>query len=258
VWYDPAVPRSPYSPSAMSFSLGPGRVTPGVRAILWANIAVFVLVFFVPGLTIYLGLAPVAVLRDYWVWQPVSYMFVHREFLHILFNLLAVWMFGVQLERIWGTTAFVRYYFVTGIGAGLTTMLLSLLPFAFAAPAYYAVTIGASGAVFGLLLAYAMYYPNQPLFFFPIPIPIPAKYFVLILGGMAFLSSISAAASGVAHAAHLGGLVVGYLYLTAGRGGPLAEIKYRWLKWRMARLRKKFDVIPGGGGGNRPWDGRVH
>jgi membrane associated rhomboid family serine protease len=257
VWYDRAVPRSPYSRSAVSFSFGPGRVTPGVRAILWANVAVFVIVFFVPSLTIFLGLTPAAVLRDFWAWQPVTYMFVHREFFHILFNLLAVWMFGVQLERIWGTVAFLRYYFITGVGAGLTTILVSLLPFAFATPAYYAVTIGASGAVFGLLLAYAMYYPDQPLFFFPIPIPIPAKYFVLILGGMTFLSSIGAAASGVAHAAHLGGLVVGYLYLTAGRGGPLAEIKYRWLKWRMARMRRKFDVIPGGGG-RPPWDGRVH
>jgi membrane associated rhomboid family serine protease len=255
MWYDSVVPRSPYSSRSFAYSFGPGPMTPAVRAIVYANIAVFVLAFLLPQITIYLGLTPVAVFRELWVWQPVTYMFVHREFFHILFNLLAVWMFGVQLERRWGTSAFVRYYFITGIGAGLTTLLVSLLPFAFATPVYFAVTIGASGAVYGLLLAYALYYPDTPLFFFPIPIPIPAKYFVMILGAMAFLASLSGASSGVANAAHLGGLVVGYLYLTAGRGGPLAEIKYRWLKWRMARMRRKFDVVPGG---RKPWDDRVH
>jgi membrane associated rhomboid family serine protease len=179
-------------------------------------------------------------------------MFVHRELFHILFNMLAVWMFGVTIERMWGTRAFARYYLFTGVGAGLTSILVSLLPFAFAGPVYYSPTIGASGAVYGLLLAYAWYYPDQPLYFFPIPIPIPAKYFVIILGAMAFLSSLSAAESGIAHAAHLGGLVFGYLYLTSGRGGPIAELKYRWLKWRMARMRRKFDVVSGGRGG---WHG---
>jgi membrane associated rhomboid family serine protease len=255
VWYDAGVPRYPSS-SSLAYSFGPGPWTRGVKAIILANIAVFLVAVFVPTVTIYLGLTPAAVFRELWVWQPVTYMFVHRQPFHILFNMLAAWMFGVELERMWGTREFVKYYLITGIGAGLTTMVVSLLPFAFADPVYYSVTIGASGAVYGLLLAYALYYPNRPLFFFPIPIPIAAKYFVLILGAFAFLSSLSAASSGIAHAAHLGGLVVGYAYLTRGRSGPLAELKYRWLKWRMARLRRKFDVVSGGRGG--PWDGKYH
>ena len=247
--------RSPYS--AVSYSFGPGPLTRGVKALILANVAVFLAVFVVPRLTIYFGLTPAAVFQDLWIWQPVSYMFVHREVFHILFNMLAVWMLGVDLERAWGTNAFLTYYFVTGVGAGLTTMAVSLLPFAFAGPVYYAVTIGASGAVYGLLLAYALAYPNRPMLFFPIPVPVPARYFVLILGVIAFLSSVGSATSGIAHAAHLGGLFVGWIYLTAGRGGPLAELKYRWLKWRMARLRKKFDVHPGGRGPGG-WGGRVH
>ena len=239
----------------MAYSFGPGPMTPAVRAVIYANIAMFVVALVAPAVTIYLGLTPAAVFESFWLWQPVTYMFVHREVFHILFNMLAVWMLGVELERRWGTSFFVRYFFVTGVGAALTTLLVSLLPFGFAGPVYYSVTIGASGAVYGLLLAYALYYPDRPMLLFPIPIPIPAKYFVLILGAIAFLSSMGAATSGVAHAAHLGGLVVGYLYLTMGRGGPLAELKYRYLKWRMARMRRRFDVHQGGRGG---WNGRVH
>lgn len=239
----------------MAYTFGPGPLTPAVKAIIYANIAVFVVALVAPAISIYLGLTPAAVVESFWLWQPITYMFVHREVFHILFNMLAVWMLGVELERRWGTPFFARYYFVTGVGAAVTTLLVSLLPFGFAGPVYYSVTIGASGAVYGLLLAYALYYPDRPMLFFPIPIPIPAKYFVLILGAIAFLSSMGAATSGIAHAAHLGGLVVGYLYLTWGRGGPLAELKYRYLKWKMARMRKRFDVHQGGRGG---WDGRVH
>jgi membrane associated rhomboid family serine protease len=231
-------------------------MTRAVKALIVANVAVFVATFVAPAVVIYLGLTPAAVVGELWVWQPVTYMFVHREVFHILFNMLLLWMLGVELERLWGTTAFVRYYFVAGVGAGLTTMAISFLPFAFAGPVYYSVTIGASGAVYGLLLAYALHFPDRPIYIMAL-FPVPARYFVLILGAIAILSSMSSATSGVAHTAHLGGLVAGWIYLTMGRGGPLAELKYRWLKWRMARMRKRLDVHPGG---RRPggWDGRVH
>lgn len=236
----------PYRSSGMSYAFGPGGMTPAVRAILYVNIGVFLLVFVAPVVTTYLGLVPARVLGSGWLWQPLTYMFVHAEVFHLLFNMLAVWMFGVEMERAWGTRAFTTYYLVTGLGAAAATVLVGLLPFGFARSAFYAVTIGASGAVYGLLLAFAMRYPDRPLMFFPIPIPVPAKYFVLILGAMALLFSVGAGSSGVAHLAHLGGLVVGYLYLTRGRGGPMAELKYRWLKWRMARMRRRFDVVEGG------------
>ena len=250
------MPRSPL-PYGVSYRFGPGPVTPAVKVLLVANIALFVLELFMPVLVPLLGLSPAAVLHG-WLWQPVTYMFLHHTggFSHILFNMLALWMFGVDLERLWGTRFFFRFYFVCGIGAALTTIVVSLLPFAFAAGVYTATTVGASGALYGLLLAYAYYYPDRPILMFLL-FPLPAKYFVMILGAIAFLSSISGG-SGVAHATHLGGLLAGYIYLKSGRGGLMAEIKYRWVKWKMNRLRRKFDVHPGGRGGNARWDRTIH
>ncbi len=245
------VPR----PYGVSYSFGPGRITPAVKALLIANTAVFVLELFVRDMVPLLGLTPSAVLHGGWVWQPLTYMFLHHpgSFTHILFNMLILWMFGVELERLWGTPFFVRYYFVAGIGAALTTLIVSVLPFDFAMPVYYATTVGASGAIYGLLLAYAYYYPDRPILMFLL-FPIPAKYFVLILGGIAFLSSVVGGSS-VAHATHLGGLLAGYIYLKSGRGGLMAEVKYRWVKWKMNRLRRRFDVHQGG---RDRWDKTIH
>jgi membrane associated rhomboid family serine protease len=164
--------------------------------------------------------------------------------------MLGIWMFGVELERLWGTNFFLRYYAVTGIGAAITTILVALLPFEITASTYNTVTVGASGALFGILLAFALYYPERPILMALI-FPIPAKYFVIIIGALSFFSS----PGGVAHAAHLGGLIFGYLYLQGGRGGLTAEMKYRYLKWKMNRLRRKFDVYSGG---RSDWDRKVH
>ena len=90
-------------------------------------------------------------------------MFLHGGLFHLLFNMLALWMFGTELERIWGTRYFLKFYFVTGIGAGSLTVLFSLLPFAFARQLYHSIVIGASGAIYGLLLAYALYFPDRPI-----------------------------------------------------------------------------------------------
>jgi membrane associated rhomboid family serine protease len=249
------VPRYPAS-STISYSIGPGAVTPAVKLILVTTIVVFVVQQIVPEIDMWLGLSAALVIEEWWVWQLVTYMFLHADVFHILFNLLTVWMIGVELERLWGTVAFLRYYFVTGVGAALTTLLVALLPFDAVASIWRSLIVGASGAVYGLLFAYAYYYPTRPMLFFPIPIPIQAKYFVLILGAIAFFASLGGRASGVAHATHLGGLLAGYLYLTRGRGGLWGEIKYRWLKWKMARMRRRFDVVQGGRRGK--WDQHVH
>jgi membrane associated rhomboid family serine protease len=172
-------------------------------------------------------------------------MFLHGDVFHILFNMLLLWMFGTELERTWGTRFFTKYYFVTGIGAAVTSLVWSISPLPFADSMYDSVMIGASGAVYGILLAYALYFPHRPILMYFV-FPVPAKYFVMIMGAIAFLSSIGSAGSGVAHTAHLGGLVVGYLYLKGLRLRPLAELKYRWLRWRMNRARGKFGVYSGG------------
>lgn len=239
----------------MSYSFGPGPITPAVKWLIWANVAGFVLSNVYPDVVLFLGLIPQAVIERQWIWQPFTYMFFHAGFFHILWNMLVLWMFGVELERTWGTRFFVRYYALTGVGAAVTTILVGLLPFEATALTYGAVTIGASGALYGLLLAFGLYFPNRPILMFLI-FPVPAKYFVIITGAISFLSATSGSGSTVAHWAHLGGMIFGYFYLQSGRGGGLtAEIKYRYLKWKMNRLRRKFDVHTGG---RSNWDRNVH
>jgi len=242
----------PNVPSSVAFSLGPGPLTPAVRALVAANVVGYLLTLVVPSLSIWLGLVPALMVERGWLWQPITYMFLHGGLFHLLFNMLALWMFGVELERLWGTRFFVRYYFITGIGAAATTTLASFLPFGFADAIYGSVTVGASGAIYGLLLAYAMTYPNRPIYIYLV-FPIPAKIFVIIIGAISFLSSVTDTGGGVAHATHLGGLVVGYLYLAGRRGQIGSTIRSQFLRWRMARLRKRFDVHNGGrsGDGNR-------
>jgi rhomboid family protein len=241
-----------YAPStSFSYSFGPGPITPAVKWIIIANVVLFVLSGFVPLVDIF-GLVPMRVVTQGRVWELVTYMFLHAGIPHILFNMLGVWMFGVELERRWGTNFFLKYYAVSGIGGGITFILVSLLPFAAMATSYTVHMVGASGALFGLLLAYAIYYPHRPillLIFF-----VPARVFVLIYGGIALLNTFQPS-HGVADAAHLGGLLFGYLYLRGGRGGLIAEVKYRYLKWKMNRLRRKFDVYSGG---RSDWDGKIH
>jgi len=249
------MPRSPRL-SSVAYSFGPGPLTPAVKALLYTNIGVYVLSLIFPVIRVALGLVPKLVVEHAWLWQLATYMFVHAPSpTHILFNMLILWMFGVELERMWGTRFFVKFYTISGVGAGVISVLASLLPFAVLRSTYDINIIGASGALYGLLLAFALYYPNRPilmmLFF-----PVPAKYFVAILGAIAFIMSVEGS-GGVAATTHLGGLIVAYIYLQGGRGGLTAEIKYRYLKWKMNRLRRKFDVYSGGRSGGS-WDRHVH
>ena len=227
-----------------------------MKALIAANVALFILTQLPSGrvLTVWLGLLPADVVAQLRIWQPATYMFLHADLFHLLFNMLALWMFGTELERLWGQRYFLKFYFVCGIGAGLLTIVFSFLPFDFSRALYESLVIGASGAIYGLLLAYGLYFPDRPILMFLL-FPIPAKYFVMIIGAIAFYSSLGAT-GGVASATHLGGLVVGYLYLKGARVDPLSELKYRYLKWKINRVRRKFDVYSGGRAND--WDRRVH
>jgi membrane associated rhomboid family serine protease len=242
---------SRYAPSSsISYSFGPGPITPAVKWIIIANVVIFVLQLFLRELTEFFGFTPQLVFERGFIWQFATYMFLHAGPMHILFNMLGIWMFGVELERRWGTRFFLKYYAVSGVGGALTFLLVSLLPFG--ASSYTIPMIGASGALFGLLIAYAIYYPHRPILL--LLVWVPARVFVMIYGALALLNTLQPS-RGVADAAHLGGLLFGYLYLRGGRGGLMAEIKYRYLKWKMNRLRRKFDVYSGG---RSDWNGKVH
>jgi rhomboid family protein len=246
--------RRPSSPYASSFSFGPGPVSTTLKALIAANVVMFLVTAFARTVVPALGLVPELVLHKFWLWQLATYMFLHGGIFHIVFNMLALWMFGAELERIWGTRDFLKFYFVTGIGAGALTVLFSTLPFGFAQQVQHSIVIGASGAIYGLLLAYALYFPDRPIYMYFV-FPIPAKVFVAIMGAIAFFSSLSEL-GGTSNATHLGGLVVGYLYLKGARIHPLSELKYRYLKWKINRVRKKFDVYSGGRAND--YDRRVH
>ena len=240
------MPSSPYS--RVSYQFGPGPLTPAVKALLIANTALFLLQLVVPAITTIGGLTPAAVIESLWVWQPVTYMFLHAGLTHLLFNMLALWMFGVEIERLWGTERFARFYLLCGLGAAATTMVAAMLPFEFGAFLYTTPTVGASGAIYGLLAAFGVLFANRPIYMYFL-FPVPARIFVLITGAITLLLSVTSSGGQMAHLAHLGGLLTGWLLLMRGRGGLGAELKYRYTKWRLQRARKRFDVHQGGRGG---------
>jgi len=249
--------RSPGYGSSVSF--GPGPLSDTLKLLIGANVAMFIaseVVGRALQITFFrttLALQPDAVF-PFQIWRLVTYMFLHGDPIHLLFNMLALWMFGTELERIWGQRYFLRYYFITGIGAAALTVLFSFLPLSVAEQLRYTNVIGASGAVYGLLLAYALYFPDRQILMMMI-FPMAVKYAVIIMGALAFYSSL-ADNNGVANATHLGGLLVGYLMLKGARLHPLSEAKYWYLRWKMNRVRKKFDVYQGGRSDG--WNKRIH
>jgi membrane associated rhomboid family serine protease len=244
----------------MASSFGPGPMTPAVRALIIANVAIHLAVLLTPSrLAVVIldlfALTPIEVMRSARLWQVVTYLFLHSQtsISHLLFNMLALWMFGVELERRWGTTFFTKFYFVCGIGAGLCTVAVSLLPFEATAMSYVIPTIGASGAIYGLLMAWALVFPHRRILFMFV-FPVNARVFVAIIGAIAFVSALQATGGPVANVAHLSGLAIGWLYLRGPKDLQLAW-KYRLTRWRMDRMRRRFNVHQGG---RRPWDDRVH
>ena len=157
-----------------------------------------------------LGLVPYLVWHKFFLWQLVTYIFLHGDFSHILFNLLALWMFGGELEGYWGAKKFLMYFFFCGIGAAICTTVFTVLltsPLSQIIP-----VIGSSGAIYGILLAYGWLFPNRPIMLYFI-VPIPAKYFVIIFGFLEFLYLSRGSGGGISHLTHLGGLLFGLIYM---------------------------------------------
>lgn len=162
-----------------------------------------------------LGLVPISIIKSFYIWQPVSYMFLHSfSPMHILFNMLLVWWIGGELERIWGSKYFLKFYMVSGIGAGILYFIGYLVYSLISGNLVGLITpvVGASGAVFGLLLAYGVLFSEREILFMFI-FPMKAKYFVMLLGGLEVMYMISGTQAGVANLAHIGGLLSGYLFL---------------------------------------------
>jgi len=201
-----------YSRNQMRWNIGGGGMTPAVKTLLIANGIVYLFQMLVgPQIIMVLGLIPRFSWSRLFIWQFITYMFLHGNFFHILLNMYALWVFGTEVERMWGRREFYKYYFITGIGAGVIHTILT--------PMSTIPTIGASGAVMGVLTAYAVMFPNREitlLLFFILPVRMRARTLALLFVGMSLLGGISGSADGIAHFAHLGGMLVGYIYMKRG------------------------------------------
>ncbi len=212
-----------------------GSLTPMVKYIMIACGGAFVLQMIAGSEMIAIfGLTPLLVWKKGFLWQVVSYMFLHGDPFHLLWNMFALYMFGCEMERRWGSKFFLQYFFVTGIGAGVFTLCLT--------PAMMIPTIGASGAIYGILLAFALYYPNQTVYFWFL-FPVKVKYFVLIIGLLTFYMSFSQMGGNIAHLAHLGGMVCGFFFLKPEIMSfyirPLIQkIKAKWRRRRYRVIKR--------------------
>lgn len=191
-------------------------LTPAVKYILLANTIVFLVQVFVIRLAGYkvthmyfylFAESPNRAVFQFMIWQFVTYMFIHGNVLHFLFNMIILWFFAPRLEVRWGTRGFVKFYFIVGIGAGLIHALVSIIT-----GRTFENIIGASGALYGILLAYALYWPDDIVLVWGI-IPVKVKVLVIVMGLFAFLGSVDTVQSGISHITHLGGLIVAFLYL---------------------------------------------
>jgi len=230
---------NPYVPS--------NRFPTGVRWLLISTIGLSVLDFILrasrPGASLsqIFALVPAQVVQSFAFWLVFTYIFLHAGIGQVLWNMLALWMFGVELERAWGTRRFVRFYFTCGIIAGLSAVIA-----AYFFGGTHVPIVGSSGAVYGILVAFGVLFPNQTILF-GFLIPIKVKYFVMIIGAVVFLQSYLAIAGGQGAAgviASLAGLAAGYLILRGGRlrGRVKQPLLDGYQDWKLRRAKRKFEV----------------
>src|SRR3984893_7700864 len=226
-------------------------ITPAVQWLLIANVAVYILetlLLTFSGSTTYtwfvghFGLVPSAVVPGLRIWQPFTYMFLHdaSTIWHILTNMFVLFMFGRELELAWGRTKFLQYYFLTGVGAGILNVIVKTVPLFWGQSPSDVPTIGASGAIFGVLLACAILFPDRQVVMFPIPIKMSMRTFVIVMTALEFLGTFGLGGDNISHICHLGGMLVGYVYLR--RGSFLYSVRNSVSDWKMQRNKKRFQV----------------
>jgi membrane associated rhomboid family serine protease len=226
-----------------------GLLTPAIKTLLIANVGVFLvqtLITLIAGqealrlVLEWFGLIPSAVIPGLRIWQPFTYMFLHGGLMHLLINMLVLWMFGGDLERAWGRRRFYTYYFLCGVGAGLINILVKTIPVFFGRPPSDVPTIGASGAIYGILLAAALVFPDRQVWIFPLPVQLPMRVYVAIFGAIEFYGTLVAGGDNISHISHLGGMLIGYFYLR--RSSFFYRIRNRFSDWKRRRMRRKFEV----------------
>ena len=199
---------------------------------------------------------------EFHIYQFITYMFLHGGFTHILFNMFALWMFGSVIERVWGPKKFLFYYICCGVGAGFTQELVQYITYSMEGIAAYQyvnaggvqmttdayinlwTTIGASGAVYGILLAFGMIFPNERLFIIPFPFPIKAKWLIVGYIAIELFSAMSGPGDGVAHMAHLGGMLFGFLLIRYWQKHPDSSAGFGRSRGQefFDNLKRKYDA----------------
>lgn len=192
-------------------------------------------------INLHFGLVPLGPIPGLRIWQPVTYIFLHGGLWHLLINMLMLWMFGRELEMVWGKKRFLNYFFICGVGAGILTILVKITPMLWGHRPGDTPTIGASGAIFGILIANAILFPDRRIWLFPLPLTIPMRPFVAVMGAVEFFGTLgSGGGDNVSHLCHLGGMLIGWIYLR--RGSFLYRVRNEMADWRYERNRKKFQV----------------
>jgi len=224
-------------------------ITPGVKLIVLVCTGVFfaqTLIDLLLGLQAtswvnhFFGLVPRGVIPGLRIWQPFTYIFLHGGLFHLLINMLILWMFGRDLELVWGKRRFLDYFLLCGVGAGLLTVIVKLLPALWGRTPSDIPTIGASGAIFGILIANAILFPDRRIWLIPLPVTIPMRPYVAVMGAIEFFSTLGAGGDNVAHLCHLGGMLVGWIYLR--RGSFLYSVRNTVSDWQHKRNRRRFEV----------------
>jgi membrane associated rhomboid family serine protease len=229
-------------------------IPPVTKWLLISNLAIWVIFFFAVragfgGYFFDLQLVPAQVISHFAIWQLVTWMFLHDPdgIMHIFFNMLMLWQIGSLLESTWGSDRFLRFYFICGVGSGICVVLAKLLFGGEGVP-----VIGASGAIYGLLMAFGYLFPRQRVVFYFFPIE--ARWMVWIMGAIAFFSALGASGDSVSHLAHLGGLAVGFLVMKQWEANPRGRPSLRpavsplqrlqdWYKeFRLRRAKRKFEA----------------
>ena len=211
-------------------------MTPTVKKLLIISVATFFLQAIVgQQMNLIFGLVPALVWQKYFLWQLGTYIFLHGGLFHLLFNLFVLWMFGCELERYLGSRVFLKYFFITGIGAAICTVLIT--------PNLFIPTIGMSGAIYGLLLAYGWSFPNRIIYIYLL-FPIKAKYFAMIFGAIELYASIAGTGGGIAHITHLGGMVFGIIYLNYP--GIWRLLYQYYMKWKWSKIKRRYKIVNGG------------
>lgn len=217
-------------------------VSSAIKILIVANVAVFFLENMLgiePLLNRYLGLVPSSVINDYYVWQFFTYMFLHGGLWHLVINMVVLWMFGSEIERYWGRKEFLGYFFITGVGSAILTTVFS---YNSSVP-----IVGASGAIYGVLLAYGMMFPNRTILLYFL-IPVKVKYFVLFIGGVAFISSITDKTGSISHLTHLTGMLIGYIYMKSNvrisnLSKSFGELKIKRKVKKADRVRRSYENV---------------